>query len=195
MPYIGTSSGAACLKELLTDVKERCETGQFKDKTVLFCWEHKNIPYIVARFGLTDRGITWGSNPDSEVGSSIPQVMTESVSLLQSCATASLFSSAGGKYYNHSHGEQHVMYVCHQWHASVHLCCTSISSWRQKACCVQVDDHDDFTSIWVFKPDEKSFKVYQQFSITVNVGNANNPYTLVPPPGGYGEEEFFAAIR
>ena len=71
----GTSSDDdAFLKELLTDVKERCKTGQFKDKTVLFCWEHKNIPYIVARFGLTDHGINWGSNPDSGVGSPIPKL-------------------------------------------------------------------------------------------------------------------------
>ena len=67
-------------------MKERCEDGQFKDKTVLFCWEHKNIPYIVARFGLTDHGITWGSDPDSGVGSSILQIVTESVPLVQSCA-------------------------------------------------------------------------------------------------------------
>ena len=67
-----------CLKGLLKDVKEHCKNGDYAGKTVLFCWEHKNIPYIVARFGLTDHGITWGLNPDSGVGS---QAMTMSVSL------------------------------------------------------------------------------------------------------------------
>ena len=54
-------------------MKERCETGPSSaDKTVLFCWEHKNVPYIVARFGLTDHGTSTGdSNPDSGVGSPI----------------------------------------------------------------------------------------------------------------------------
>ena len=64
---------------------------------------------------------------------------------------------------------------------------------KAKACCVQEDDHDDFTSIWVFKPRENSFKVYQQFTITANVGNPLQPFTLVPPPGGYGAHGFTAA--
>ena len=60
-------------------MEEHCKSGDYAGKTLMFCWEHKNIPYIVARFGLIDHGINWGLNPDSGVG---PHAMAVSVSSL-----------------------------------------------------------------------------------------------------------------
>ena len=73
------SASNAWLQKLLEDVKEHCKNGNYTNKTLMFCWEHKNIPYIVARFGLTDHGLNWGMNPDSGVGS---QALIGSVSIL-----------------------------------------------------------------------------------------------------------------
>ncbi len=42
---------------------ERCESGEYEEKTIMFCWEHKNIPYIVAKFGFAKKDLTWGLNP------------------------------------------------------------------------------------------------------------------------------------
>ncbi|CAL5223527.1 g6059 [Coccomyxa viridis] len=49
--------------ELKHDVIERCESGEYEEKTIMFCWEHKNIPYIVAKFGFAKKDLTWGLNP------------------------------------------------------------------------------------------------------------------------------------
>lgn len=56
------------MQELKEDVEAHCSNGNYKDKTVMFCWEHKNIPYIVARFGLTTDELTWGLDPFAGVG-------------------------------------------------------------------------------------------------------------------------------
>ena len=59
----------------------------------------------------------------------------------------------------------------------------------------QADDNKNFTAIWVFKPSERSFKVYQEFSITANESDRNNPFMLVKPQGGYSNEQFFAKLN
>lgn len=59
------------MKDLLDNVTEHCENDNYRGKTVMFCWEHKNIPYIVAKFGLIDDHVTWGLDPYSEVGLNI----------------------------------------------------------------------------------------------------------------------------
>ncbi|KAK9820636.1 hypothetical protein WJX81_001788 [Elliptochloris bilobata] len=51
--------------ELVYDIIDRAEKGEYDGKTLLFCWEHKNIPYIVAGLGLTDKQLHWGLDPDS----------------------------------------------------------------------------------------------------------------------------------
>ena len=63
-------------------MEEHCRSGDYAGKTLMFCWEHKNIPYIVARFGLTDHGINWGLDPDSGVGSQDTTVTSVSSLLL-----------------------------------------------------------------------------------------------------------------
>ena len=58
---------------------------------------------------------------------------------------------------------------------------------------LQKDDGKDFTSIWVFKPSQISpidFKVYQEFSLTANEGNSDEPFSLVVPEGGYGAVKY-----
>ena len=43
----------------------------YAGKTVLFCWEHKNIPFIFNQFGLTTAlqldDVFWGKDPTSPV--------------------------------------------------------------------------------------------------------------------------------
>ena len=56
------------MKALLDNVTKHCKNDNYLGKTVMFCWEHKNIPYIVAKFGLIDDPVTWGLDPYSEVG-------------------------------------------------------------------------------------------------------------------------------
>lgn len=51
------------MQELKDDVEAHCSNGDYKDKTIMFCWEHTNIPYIVAKFGLTTDPLTWGLDP------------------------------------------------------------------------------------------------------------------------------------
>jgi hypothetical protein len=58
---------SAYMQKLKKDVEDHCSNGDYNDKTVMFCWEHKNIPYIVAKFGLTKDELTWGLNPFSGV--------------------------------------------------------------------------------------------------------------------------------
>ena len=60
---------------------------------------------------------------------------------------------------------------------------------------LQADDNQNFTAIWVFKPSEGSFKVYQEFSISADEGDSNEPFTLVKPQGGYSTEQFFAMLN
>ena len=60
---------------------------------------------------------------------------------------------------------------------------------------LQDDDNTNFTAIWVFKPAEKSFKVYQEFDIVPNKDDTNEPFKLVKPEGGYHTEHFFTQIQ
>ena len=55
------------VQDLKADLIERCENGEYADKTIMFCWEHKNIPYIVAKLGLAKKDLTWGLNPERGV--------------------------------------------------------------------------------------------------------------------------------
>lgn len=55
------------VQALKKDLEDRCGNGEYKDKTILFCWEHKNIPYIVAKLGFSEEDLTWGLNPKSGV--------------------------------------------------------------------------------------------------------------------------------
>ena len=59
----------------------------------------------------------------------------------------------------------------------------------------QADDNKNFTAIWVFKPSERSFKVYQEFSITADESDSSDPFILVKPQGGYSTEQFFAKLN
>ena len=51
------------MQDLKADLINRCENGEYKDRTIMFCWEHKNIPYIVAKLGFAKKDLTWGLNP------------------------------------------------------------------------------------------------------------------------------------
>ena len=82
----------------------------------------------------------------------------------------------------------------HDWHASVYPSKNYSSYARTVKAALQDDDNKSFTAIWVFKPSEKSFKVYQEFSILANSPNSNQQFMLERPQGGYSTEQFFAKI-
>ena len=70
LAHVAVYNSKACpvVQELKDDLIERCGTGEYNDKTILFCWEHKNIPYIVAKLGFSGKkDLTWGLNPESGV--------------------------------------------------------------------------------------------------------------------------------
>lgn len=41
--------------------------GPYIGKTVMICWEHKNIPLIIADMGLASKELFWGLDPESGV--------------------------------------------------------------------------------------------------------------------------------
>ena len=57
------------LQEVKADVEDHAKNGDYIGKTLLFCWEHKTIPYIVAKFGLVNKALHWGLDPYSGVQS------------------------------------------------------------------------------------------------------------------------------
>ena len=61
------------MQGLKDDVEAHCSNGDYRDKTVMFCWEHKTIPYIVAKFGLTTDELSWGLDPIAGVSLLVAQ--------------------------------------------------------------------------------------------------------------------------
>ncbi len=68
---VGTG-GCAWVQDMKHDIVDHVkDDGPYKDKAILFCWEHQAIPYMVAEFGLVNEddvpNLNWGADPFATV--------------------------------------------------------------------------------------------------------------------------------
>lgn len=53
-------------------------------------------------------------------------------------------------------------------------------------CALQAHDERNLTAVWVFKPKQRSFRVYRQFDVISSaMTNRRDVFVMVPPAGGY----------
>ena len=73
---------------------------------------------------------------------------------------------------------------CKSYHDVSHVCCA-----------LQAHDECNFTAVWVFKPKQRTFRVYRQFDIISSaMTNRQSAFVMVPPAEGYESAMYGAEL-